>query len=286
MPQVALLTVHGMGETQDNYHDALVEALRRKLRDRIGHVSVHPVYYQNILQANQAAVWQACKDRVRYDDLRRFLLFGFANAAGLETAKDAPQSVYEMAQREIARNLLAARDAVGNDAPVVAIAQSLGGQVLSSYIYDAQKAIKARAGTPNVNYPRAGMWQRHHVEDGSWDDARLAFASGATLSMLVTTGCNIPIFVAAHKRMAIIPIDKPNPRFEWHNFYDKDDVLGWPLQPLADGYAALVRDHPINSGQGAVNWLLESWNPLSHTTYWTDSDVVGPLAAALKRHLP
>jgi hypothetical protein len=286
MPKVALLTVHGMGETKDDYYIPLQSALHRKLKDRFDQVSLHPVYYQDLLQANESAVWQACKDLVHYDDLRKFLLFGFADAAGLENAKDEAQSVYELAQRAIARNLQAARNAIGQNGPVVAIAQSLGCQVLSSYIYDAQKAIKARANTPNVSYPKAGMWQRQYVEDGTWDAAKLAFASGATISTLVTTGCNIPIFVAAHKRMLIIPIDKPNAQFEWHNFYDPDDVLGWPLQPLADGYADLVQDHSINSGSGLVNWLLKSWNPLSHTTYWTDDDVVDPLAAALRKHLP
>jgi hypothetical protein len=286
MSKVALLTVHGMGETKQDYHLSLLEGLKKRLGNRFGLVSVHRVYYQDLLQANQSAVWAACKDQVRYHDLRKFLLFGFADAAGLETGKDAPQSVYELAQREIAQQMQAARNAVGDAGPIVAIAQSLGGQVLSSYIYDAQKAIKARAGLPDARYPGAGMWQRQYVEDGSWNDERLAFASGATLRTLFTTGCNIPIFVAAHKRMQIIPIDEPNRLFEWHNFYDPDDALGWPLRPLANGYNELVQDHAINSGGGLLDWALKSWNPLSHTTYWDDGGVVNALAQALADCLP
>jgi hypothetical protein len=283
MAKVALLTVHGMGETKEDYHLPLLKALQKKLKNRFDEVSVHRVYYQNILQGNEAVVWQACKALVHYDDLRKFLLFGFADAAGLETNKDAPRSVYELAQREIASRMLEARATVGPDGPIVAIAQSLGCQMLSSYIYDAQKARKARAGGPNApRYPSAGLWQQPYVEDGTWDDAKLAYASGATLSTLLTTGCNIPIFVAAHKTMSIIPIDKPNGEFEWHNFYDPDDVLGWPLVPLRGGYETLVQDHPINSGQGFINWVVKSWNPLSHTAYWTDDNVVDPLAQALR----
>jgi hypothetical protein len=286
MSKVALLTVHGMGETRQDYHLALLEGLKKRLGSRFGMVSVHRVYYKDLLQANQSAVWAACKDEVRYHDLRKFLLFGIADAAGLETGKDTPQSVYELAQREIAQHMQAARNAVGDAGPIVAIAQSLGGQVLSSYIYDAQKAIKARAGLADARYPGAGMWQRQYVEDGSWNDERLTFASGATLRTLVTTGCNIPIFVAAHKRMQIIPIDEPNRRFEWHNFYDPDDALGWPLRPLANGYNELVQDHPINSGRGLIDWVLKSWNPLAHTSYWTDGDVLDALAQALADCLP
>jgi len=71
------------------------------------------------------------------------LLFGFADAAGLETDKEDPGSVYEKAQQEIANRVIDAANAVGADGPMVAIAQSLGCQMLSSYIYDAQKAIAA-----------------------------------------------------------------------------------------------------------------------------------------------
>ena len=63
-----------------------------------------------------------------------------ADAAGLENRKEIRGSVYELAQGEIARILLGACTA--NPAmPVVFLAHSLGCQVLSSYLYDAQKAL-------------------------------------------------------------------------------------------------------------------------------------------------
>lgn len=281
MFKASLITIHGMGATERDYHVELITSLRKKLKAEFNDVAVQSVYYQDLLQGNEAAVWTACQDQVHYDGLRKFLLYGFADAAGLESRKEDPQSVYEMSQRKIAEAFLAGRDAMCADGPLVVIAQSLGCQVLSNYIYDAQKAIKARAGLPNSSYPIAGMWQKQYVEDGSWSDEKLRFASGSSISAIYTTGCNIPIFVAAHKRMQIIAIDKPNDDFEWHNYFDPDDVLGWPLRPLGDGYRVLVQDHSINSGSGAINWLLKSWNPLSHTTYWTDGDVVTPLAKRL-----
>jgi hypothetical protein len=111
-----------------------------------------------------------------------------------------------------------------------------------------------------------------------------SFLSGNTIVGLATTGCNIPIFVAAHKRMTIIPIDRPTPKFKWLNFYDPDDVLGWPLQPLSDEYAALVKDHKINAGRGLLKWLT-SWTPMAHTAYWEDDDVVEPLISLMKEGL-
>jgi hypothetical protein len=56
--------------------------------------------------------------------------------------------------------------------------------------------------------------------------------------------------------------------------YDEDDILGWPLQPLSTGYRkAVTRDIEVNAGPD-VNWLTKAWNPLSHTQYWNDSEVV------------
>lgn len=281
MFKTSLITIHGMGVTKPAYNAELVSSLRKKLKTQLNDVSVQSVYYQDLLQTNEAAVWTACQDQVHYDDLRKFLLYGFADAAGLESRKEDLQSVYEMSQRKIAEAFFAGRDAMGTNGPLVIIAQSLGCQVISNYIYDAQKAIKARAGLPNASYPTAGMWQKKYVEDGSWSDEKLRFAAGSSINTIFTTGCNIPIFVAAHKQMQIVAIEKPNDDFEWHNYFDPDDVLGWPLRPLSDGYRELVQDHSINSGSGAINWILKSWNPLSHTTYWTDGDVVMNLAKRL-----
>jgi len=286
MPQVALITVHGMGETPRDYAAGVFGELRTRLgpvlRER---ATFHAVYYQDILQKNEQLVWERVDSasKVHYDGLRKFMLFGFADAAGLENRKEEPGSVYELAQGQVARALLAAHvsNPANPDLPVVFLAHSLGCQVLSSYIDDAQKALGGGRAT-------AGIWR----DIDAWSrpalgrlltDREKHFLSAGTCAGLVTTGCNIPIFVAAHKEMHIKPIAPPTALFHWLNLYDPDDVLGWPLQPLSAGYRALVEDRTINAGQGAVNWLMKSWNPLSHNSYWQDGEVLEPLAAMLRR---
>ncbi|MDN4059510.1 hypothetical protein QPK31_14885 [Massilia sp. YIM B02769] len=283
MPTVALVSVHGMGETPRNYAAEVFGQMRSRLgpdlRERL---ACYSVYYQDILQKNEQLVWNRVdrQSKVHYDELRKFMLFGFADAAGLENRKEIPGSVYELAQGEIARNLLGACTA-NHAMPVVFLAHSLGCQVLSSYLYDAQKA---RAG----GRVEAGVWR----DIDGW--ARMAvgrvlsereklYLAGGTCSGLMTTGCNIPIFVAAHRNMQIKPIAPPTPIFHWLNLYDPDDVLGWPLQPLSEDYRVLVEDRAINAGQGAVNWMLKSWNPLSHSAYWQDNAVLAPLAGMIRR---
>lgn len=282
MAEVALITVHGMGETPPTYADGLMERLRGQLGAVAGEVVMRSVYYQKILQDNQYTVWDRTRQgsAVRYADLRKFVLFGFGDAAGLENRKEIPGSVYELAQGEIARTLLSAH-AVRPGMPVVFVAQSLGGQVLSSYIYDAQKAAAGRpvgAGIwRNIDAWAAGALGR------SLTASEKTFLAAGTCAALVTTGCNIPVFVAAHKEMHIIPIAPPTSLFKWINFYDPDDILGWPLQPLSGGYRALVEDRAINAGGGVANLLLRSWNPLAHNTYWDDDAVIAAIAAMLRR---
>ncbi len=282
MTEVALITVHGMGETPDDYADALMDRLRGMLGATAGKVVMRSVYYQKILQDNENEVWRRMQGRapLRYHDLRKFVLYGFGDAAGLENRKEIPGSVYEDAQGEIAKALLSAH-AARPGMPVVFVAQSLGCQVLSSYIYDAQKAASGRP-------VGAGIWRNIDA----WAEANFtrpltasekSFLGAATCAGLVTTGCNIPIFVAAHKEMYIIPIAPPTPLFKWINFYDPDDVLGWPLQPLSNGYRALVEDRAINASGGVASLLLRSWNPFAHNSYWDDAAVVEAIAAMLRR---
>jgi len=132
-----------------------------------------------------------------------------------------------------------------------------------------------------------GIWQDigHFESEITGGDpltaAQKAFLQGVSLRSFYTTGCNIPIFVAAHASREILPVT-PNDTFEWHNFYDEDDILGWPLADLSPQYKKIVTDHPINAGGGIMEWMLKSWNPLSHSQYWGDDDVLDPLEEHLR----
>lgn len=284
MADVVLITVHGMGETPPDYAADLGQRLLGQIGQRfLQQVDMRAVFYQDILKPNEREVLERIAGKgagaVRYAYLRKFLLFGFADAAGLENRKEDPGSVYELAQMEIAKTLLDAYRANGAETPLVLLSHSLGCQVLSSYIYDAQKAMN---GMPVA----AGVWRdidhwARSLRGSALTAAEKRFLSCGTALGWITTGCNIPIFVAAHKEMTIIPIAPPRPSFRWLNLYDPDDVLGWPLQPLSAGYHALVEDRAINAGRGVFDLIVKSWNPLSHEIYWRDSEVVRALASML-----
>jgi hypothetical protein len=282
MKNLALITLHGMGETPVDYAEEILAPLRKKMGALFDAVDVRPVFYQEEMQANQREVWNRIDQntKVHYDALRKFLLYGFGDAAGLENRKDDDKSVYELAQVDIARALLQARRANHKDTLVVFLTHSLGGQVLSNYIYDAQK-------NKNGGVVSAGVWKNPDFTlagiagPAGLTEDETNFLRGENCMGWISTGCNIPVFVAACKEMHIKPIDPPRKGFKWLNIYDPDDVLGWPLQPLSAGYRALVEDRAINAGHGAVDFILKSWNPTSHSSYWHDDDVVEPLARML-----
>ncbi len=61
----------------------------------------------------------------------------------------------------------------------------------------------------------------------------------------------------------------------------RDDILGYPLKPINPAYRRVVsRDITIN-----VGGILSSWNPASHTKYWTDNDFTVPAAEFVGRLL-
>lgn len=264
---IALLTVHGMGDTPRNYHVSFCNALRSAVGkvswDRI---AFQPVYYQDVLQSGQAQIFERMRKQIDWMKLRRFLLYGFSDAASLEYKKELPGSPYHAAQQVILNALDAVFDEAGQNAiPVVIVAQSLGGHVLSSYLWDAQQQPRAYA----------GVWSAPLTDGIATGSPRDRFRRLQTLRRFYTAGCNIPIFVAGQRNIqAIAP---PGPDFAWYNFFDEDDVLGWPLKPLSPSYEKLVQDIAINAGTGAFGTLVRSWNPFSHDQYWLDREFIDHL---------
>ena len=112
---------------------------------------------------------------------------------------------------------------------------------------------------------------------------RINFYRLETLRKLFTTGCNIPLFIAGYDGNSIFLIETKEKgyNFKWYNYYNRDDVLGWPLQPINQKYRnAVKKDIEIN-----VGGLLTKWIFFSHTQYWKDSDFIDPLADNIKKYI-
>lgn len=274
MPKtIALVTIHGMGDTERDYYTEFYDEIQKSLgKATWDKVIFKHIYYQDVLQGNQEDVFNRMRNQIDWMKLRKFLLYGFSDAASLEYKKDDIDSPYFLTQKTIMQTMDEIFDESGEEElPVVILAQSLGCQVISSYIWDADPAHKVSA----------GIWSVQRDDGGADGSSKDNFRRMRSLQRLYTTGCNIPIFVSGHKKIdAITP---PSQSFRWHNFFDEDDVLGWPLKPLSPSYEKLVEDISINAGGGLIGTITKSWSPFSHGQYWTDSEVVGHISSAIKQ---
>ncbi len=232
MAKLAVLAIHGVGSTERGYSAALEGRLRRELGER-AEICFVEIDYQKHLHGNQTRLWERVKGGLRWVLVRKFLLFYFGDAAAVLYNSSEPGSIYRKTQatiQEAAERALAQLE--GPECPVVVIAQSLGCQIVSSYLWDAQNG--------------GGIWA------DSNDDPHTNFLKLGTTKYFITTGCNIPLVVSGLTRAQ--PIDKPNPAFRWLNFYDADDPLGWPLEqvysyaPEPERPQARPEDIPVNVG--------------------------------------
>ncbi len=269
MQEVIVLAVHGMGDTREDFAAELEEKLAARLGAAWPKIYFDSIYYQSVFQDNEERVMQAMTE-LPLDSLalRKFVLYGFSDATGLERQAEKANRPYQQVQSIIRATLKRAYEFLGGPRPVVLIAQSLGCQVMSNYLWDAQKRA-----------PRRGVWRAPRTQRGTRLDDFLRLKD---LRYFYTTGCNIPIFLAGFPEADIraVKVDSAGYAFRWKNFYDADDVLGWPLKPLSPSYADAVHsDVAVNAGGSLLGHLTHGWNTLSHLRYWQDDEVIKPLAA-------
>jgi len=274
--RVGVLVAHGMGKQTQDFAAPLIEAVQAELGVRAQEVAWQPVWWQAALAKRQKDLLERLEQGgpLHYRRLRDLVVHFLADAVAYQRVPpDASgkkptaerQDTYEAIHALVADAVRQLRAEIGQDAPLIVVAHSLGCHVLSNYIWDMQK--HPAAATP--------------------------FERFETLAGMLTFGCNIPLFVLAHYEPQ--PITFPAPSVaqalrpgvtpealrravRWTNIYDPDDPLGFPLKTLSQSYGqAVFEDVAENVGN-----LLVSLTPLSHNAYWTDKGVTTRLAAQIR----
>ena len=273
------LVVHGMGRQQPGFAEGLRAAVSARLGESGGLVVWQEALWAPILEPRESALWDAMEKAVDPDGhpirldwgfARQFILHNFGDATAYQRdrhAESAGQLIHQRVSNAI--ELLQER-LVDPAAPIVVLAHSLGGHIMSNYIWDRQHP----PAHPTPGQPLAPL---------------------PTLAGMITFGCNIPLFALAYRDAK--PIDLPGVAISdpaivtavrWLNFLDRDDVLGWPLRPLYEKDAAdlspaqrrtldRLEDHEVSVGS-----LLTGWNPASHDYYWEDREFVQRVSDYLK----
>jgi hypothetical protein len=265
-----------MGSQQPGFSLGLRHAIEREIGEKATRMVWREVYWADVLQPREAELWSWMLEAREPDGtpvpldwrvFREFVVHNFGDAIAYH--RDLTACTYDDVHRRIDAGVKGLTAALDNPAaPVVVLAHSLGGHMMSNYLWDRQAAERDASADP--------------------------FAPIPTLIGMVTFGCNIPLFSLSYEQAT--PVDVPGSGVtdqllkraaRWMNFVDRDDVLGWPVKPLYQkNYASLnarqratvdlITEHEINAGSPLV-----AWNPASHSSYWSDSSFVQPVGAYL-----
>ncbi len=258
--ELAVLIIHGMGSQAPDFAEDMIEELNDRVSD-LGKdpetIAWEPIYWANILEGRQREYLRDAKRAgdLDYIRLRRFILSALGDASAYQKVKSKKNTTYEKIHKRVEKSikLLYVTGLQSKPKPLIVMAHSLGGHIMSNYIWDMQHSTNA------------GISPFERMEK---------------LSGMVTFGCNIPLFTFAYEKVE--PIEFPSKKLpqhlkkkaKWLNFYDPDDVLAYPLKAInADYKKTVTKDIPIN-----VGGVFSSWNPLAHLEYWTDNDFTKPVA--------
>ena len=280
MESVALLVIHGMGQhtkpkPDEPRHLSFAEPLYRALLRRFdgaahSHIVLREVFWADILQTRQDTLTDAMAQVVKVGPGRRLMLSYIGDGANFQYSPRY-DSTYQRVHQRIENSLRSLAAVVEPTTPLIILAHSLGGHMISTYLWDRNKTM----------FPG--------------ETARQAFVRGATLSNLITFGCNIPIFVFGHLNICAI-----NPRAWatgghlratwWDNYYTTADFLSFPLATTGGDYARLadgsgpelpqLEDHAIK-----VGGPLTSWTIASHGRYWDADALIDPVAERVRARL-
>lgn len=276
-----------MGDQDTDFADGMIKEIEERIHDKEkldpSEIEWQPVWWAPVLSSAESDLWRRSQrgNDLDYKKLRLFVLHALGDAVAyrkVDKSKlhEGDINSYDEIHAQVKKDMKTLRErtragkpANAPEVPLIIIAHSLGCHILSNYIWDLQKKDAKSIGN-------------------NFEDMK-------TLSGLLTFGCNIPLFTLANNRVEPIKFPLPVAKYfpkgtsanaikastKWWNYYDPDDILGWPLKPLSQSYRRAVhKDVPINVG---VFW--SSWNPASHGGYWGDNDFTVPASKAIAKIL-
>jgi hypothetical protein len=277
--KIAVAIIHGVGKQDPNFADGMAQELKdrfaremgKKLKDPTSELAILPVYWAPAVQDAEEELWRRMKrgGEMDFTTLRRFLVDFAADAIAYQPTP-TDRWIYDGIHEKFAEILNRLATEAGQKAPLCVIAHSLGSVIASNYFYDLQ-------------HPERSLIARNVKKR----IGNTPLERGKTFALFYTLGSPIAIWSLRYDNFGV-PIAVPSPELskyypnlkgEWVNFYDEDDVIGYPLKTLNEAYRKAIKaDRQINAGG-----LLSSWNPASHLGYWTDNDVTKPIAQELVR---
>ncbi|PJN64543.1 MULTISPECIES: chemotaxis protein [Paenibacillus] len=270
---IAVLIIHGLGMQKENFAEPFIHSLKDSFKQyntleiTQEPLIIKPVYWAQIFEGREEEL--KCKlfhgHDLHFEKLRHIMFHYLADAVAYQPLEVNDHN-YMAVHNTISTALHELSEEAGYDAPLCVISHSLGTVIASNYFYDRQNSAQ---------------WKPKIINADS------ALERGDTLSLFYSCGTTLPLWSLRYKDFDK-PIQVPSPTFassqpdftgEWVNFFDNDDILGYPLKPVHPAYEKVVsEDIQMNVG----NWK-SYWNPLSHNGYFSSQNVIDRIVQGLTR---
>lgn len=274
--KLAVAIIHGAGTPEENFADEMIEKLRKEFSKQLSEEIIgasdqlvfHPVYWSKVFETEEKELWKRLQKggEMNFNSLRVFTTQFLADAIAYQPTTTMDDN-YDKVHSILAQSLRLLAEQAGPGAPLCAIGHSLGCVVASNYFYDLQ-----------FNHSRIGTMTRKNIQN-------YPIEKGETLTLLYTLGNPLALWTLRYSDFghpiqipsSLLAKHYPDLQGEWLNFYDRDDVLAYPLKALNEKYmTSVTKDIEVNAGG-----LLKSWNPFSHSEYMTDEEVIRPIVDGL-----
>jgi len=261
--KLAIAIIHGLGSEEQFFSVELKHRIVEKyILENPNHseddLVFQEIYWGDLVKDSLAQLSQRVnyKNNLTYPGLRRSFMdyLGVSHSYRNGVRNDLYLAIHERV-RENLRKLASHRRVDDATTPLVVLAHSFGGVIMSDFIWDIRQQQKRSKG---------------HLEGLS------ALEQMDTFTGFITFGNPMALFAAQNPDAYDKPIEVKGKahtedyqkRAKWFNFYDKDDIVAYPLKGLNAAYDnAVAGDFEINVGSAAT-----SWNPACHMGYWEDPD--------------
>jgi hypothetical protein len=275
--KIAVAIIHGAGSQGPEFAGAMVAKLKQSFAKLLpshhqsiaDKLAIKPIYWADILAKKQRILWNSVLDddsKLGFGEIRQFIMNFGADAVAYQPGATR-REVYDRVHHTVADALNGLAEACGPQAPLCIIGHSIGTVITHNYLFDLGETIIANKKIEETITP---------------------LESSKTLVLLYMMGSPLALWSLRYDNYRAIPFPGskvstlfPQLRPKWVNFYDKDDILAYPLRSLSSGHRQLAEqglliDTPVNVGN-----ILTSWNPLSHLAYWTSDDITDTIAQDL-----
>jgi len=266
--KLGILMIRGSGESGFKRQEHFMEKLEKELNRRgigINQLEFELVDWYAPLQIQQESVLERIEAKgikLKSRLTRHLIITNIGDLINYGSKPNLPSYTYQETHKLVHKSMLALKNKLPEQTPLMVLASSMGTEIINNYIWDRQ----------------------HPVDPDPFGAS--PFERFENLVGLFTFGSNLPIFAASHHIDSLEPISFPPPELPpelaakavWENYYDKNDSMGYPIKALNARYeSAKVKDIQINTGG-----LLMSWNLLSHFGYWKSKKLVKRIAAYIE----